>query len=163
MTAATAKLTEVEVLTGEVVPKRRNRRSTGAGTRLQAHEELSLKRELAAGDMTQVLLAKKYGITQQGISKFAKRHALEIADIADHMNEQFAGLPLARKENRIASYEREIEILNEHPHASHHEWSKARMIAYRNMAEELGQLPPRQTVTVIPVTHVIEGVSMEDL
>jgi len=162
VTASTAKMAEVEILTGEIVPKRRNRRQNGKA-RLQPHEELSLKRELAAGDVTQAVLAKKYGITQPGISMFAKRHAIEIADIADHMNEQFAGLPLARKENRIASYEREIEILNEHPHASHHEWAKARMIAYRNMAEELGQLPPRQTVTVIPVTHVIEGVSMEDL
>ena len=37
------------------------------------------------------------------------------------------------------------------------------MIALRNIAEETGQLPPRQSVVIIPVQHIIEGVDVNSL
>jgi hypothetical protein len=165
MTAGTAKMTEVDTLTGEVVKRDklgRVNRSQGPHGLLKPHEKLALQRELALNTPTGVL-AQKYNMTPQGISSFKKRHALAIDDIREHLDDDFAGLPLAIKKNRIAAYEDEVNRLMDHPHADHHEWSKARQMAYRGIAEELGQLPPRQSITVVPVVHVIEGVDLGEL
>jgi hypothetical protein len=165
MTAATAKMADDEVITGEVVKRDklgRVNRSQGPHGLLKPHEKLALERELALNTPTTVL-AGKYNMTPQGISSFKKRHALAIDEIREHLDDDFAGLPLAIKKNRIAAYEDEVERLTSHPHADHHEWSKARQMAYRNIAEELGQLPPRATITVVPVVHMVEAVDLEEL
>jgi len=124
---------------------------------------LALLRELAAADTKHAILAKKYGMSPQSLSNYAKRYASEIEDIRENFADQFAGMPLAKKANRIMAYMEEIERLNNHPNGDHFEWSKARQNALRNIAEELAQLPPRQQVTVIPVAHVIEGINLDDL
>ena len=125
--------------------------------------KLALLRELAAGDTKHGMLAKKYGMSPQSLSNFAKRYASEIEDIRENFADQFAGMPYAKKRNRIMKYAEEIERLDNHPNADHFEWSKARQNALRNIAEELAQLPPRQQVTVIPVAHIIEGIDLNDL
>jgi len=126
-------------------------------------EKLALVRALALGVATQEELGQQYGMSRSGIASFAQRHKREIEDVRENMDDPFAGLLLCRKENRLAAYINEIERLDQHPNAEHHLWSAARQMALHHIAEELGQLPPRMTVTVQPVTHVIEGVAIEDL
>ena len=161
MTAETANM--AEVLEGEVVPKKRNQWHGGSRSSLTPEAQYGLMREIALKTDLRKNLAEKYNLTPSAITEFAKRHARRIDEMREDAGNIFAGLPLARKENRIAAYEREVEVLSESSAHDHHEWSKARMIALRNIAEEMGQLPPRQTVTVMPVIHVYEGVDMEEL
>ena len=153
-------MTEVAVNKGAAVRKTYR---GGSRSSLQPYQQLALMRQIAVNDKTMTALASDYGMTVQGIREFAKRHDNEITEIRDHMADQFAGLPLVRKENRLAEYEDAIMRLREHPNSDHHEWVKAEFQGLRNIAEELGQLPPRATVTVVPVIHVIEGVDVEDL
>lgn len=135
----------------------------GSRSSLEPYQQLALCRELAVGDLTKTALGDKYGMTQQGITAFSIRNADKIDDIRLHMADQFAGLPLARKENRLAAYEREVQVLNDHKDGAHHLFSMARQSAYRNIAEELGQLPPRASVTIVPVQNVVYGVSDDDI
>lgn len=161
MTAETAKMADDAPIEGKVV--KRNVYRGGGRSSLTPDKQLALKREIALRTDSMTELGKRYGLTQQGISEFKRRHELEIDDIRQNASDVFAGIPLAKKENRIAAYEREVELLNASSAHDHHEWSKARQMAYRSIAEELGQLPPRQTVTVIPVVHVVETVDLQEL
>lgn len=124
----------------------------------RAWERRQLCRELAAGDVTQAALARKYGITKQAVSAFAKRHAAEIDTIKAQLDDAFAGLWIAAKENRIAQYQADYEASEAHDKAEHFEWIRVRTQIMHQVAEELGQLPPRATLTIMPVVHVLEGV-----
>ncbi len=141
------------------------RRAYRGGRRgsLEPYQKLALMRELAMGEFSKLKLADRYGMTQQGVSEFARRHALEIDNIREKIADEFAGLPLARKENRLAAYEDVVQRILAHDKGDHHEWLKAEMIALRNIAEETGQLPPRQSLVIMPVQHVIEGVDIDKL
>ena len=134
-----------------------------ANYRLLPHQKLEIKRFLASGEMTRSNIARKYGVTPGYITQFADRYASEILEIKDHLTDEWAGLWAANKRNRISAYQDEIERLNESKFANHHEWSKARQSALRSVAEELGDLPPRQTTFVQTVVHIVEGFSDSDL
>lgn len=138
-------------------------RHSSRNSTLDLFQRHALKRALAIGVATQQELGDQFGLSRSGVAQFARRHAAEIQDIRENMDDPFAGILLARKENRLLAYVDEVRRLDEHPNADHHLWSAARQQAIHHIAEELGQLPPRMTVTVQPVTHVIEGVSVDDL
>lgn len=123
----------------------------------------TLCRELATGEMTRAALGRKYGVTGQAIGAFARRHAAEIADIKAALDDAFAGLWIARKEARIAQHQADYEAAEGNEKGDHHEWIKARTAILHAVAEELGQLPPRATITVTPVTHILVGVDPEAL
>lgn len=128
---------------------------------LPPHIRLSLMRRIAGGE-TQAALAVEFGCTPQSVSQFKQRHADQISEMAADLDNKFAGLWIARKENRLDAIEQVIRDIEEHPNAKHHEWLKTKLIALRNAAEELGQLPPKQVTTVIPVMHVVQGVNLDD-
>lgn len=130
---------------------------------LKPHQRQQLCRELAANDITRADLARKYGMTTGGITHFADRNAARIAEIAANLDDQFTGLWAASKASRIATYEDEIERLDNHPNADHHEWSKARQAALRAIADELGEIPNKQQVALTIVKHELEGVNVDDL
>lgn len=131
--------------------------------RLSPPQRLQLLRDWAGGGFNQSELSDVYGISQSAISQYIRKHAVEVEELRNDMDNPFSGLAYARKYNRIALYEDEIERLSEVPNADHHEWSKARQMAARYIAEELGDLPPRATVMVVPVTHIVENVNLEEL
>lgn len=126
-------------------------------------QQHKLMRELAAGERSSADLAREYGMGASGIREFKRRNRAQIAAIAADLANEFAGLWIADKMNRIAAYAAEFERASEHKAADHHEWIKARTQILHLVAEELGQLPPRQTVTVVPVQHVIIGVDTSAL
>lgn len=139
------------------------RSNNGRRGNLLPHEKLALKRELAAGEATQVVLAAKYGMSQHGISDFAKRNARAIDDIRDHLADPLAGLWIADKANRVSAYLDEFERLSVAKGAEHHEWSKARQAALRAVADELGAIPNRAQVTMTVVRDEVVGVDVEDI
>lgn len=121
-----------------------------------------LIRELAEEKVTQVELAERYGVTPVSIGNFKKRHWTEITDVRDDLDNQFAGLWIAKKEARLAEYQDDVDRIGE---TLNHELLKAKQIALRSAAEEMGQLPSRfsMQVNTAPVTYKINGVDLEKL
>jgi predicted transcriptional regulator len=130
---------------------------------LSLPERRELTRALAVGEVTRASLARRYGISRAAVTQFAHRHAAEIDAIKAHLDDEFAGLWIASKEQRIVAHQNDYEVAAGHEKADHHEWIKARTQILHAVAEELGQLPPRTTVAVLPVVHIIEGVDTSAL
>lgn len=145
----------------EVARKQTPRTRKGRLEALPPHLRLHLIRELAAGT-TLTALAETYDVSVPSIFEYRNRHQHEIDRQKQNIEDEFAALWIAQKANRIAAYEGEYERLDRHENADHHLWSLARQSALKNAAEELGQLPPRQSITVNAVTHVIHGVDIEE-
>lgn len=143
---------------------------------------LQLIRELALSDMTQTQLAGKYGVRQSSISEFAKRNAEQIQHARTHSADEFAGILIAEKARRLAAYE-EIhnkameptpKITNKgtvvvDPESGEFVYevnASAAMTALKSVAEELGHLPGRVTVSGEmnnTTTYRIVNVTDEDL
>lgn len=125
-------------------------------------ERRQLCRELATGQ-THRALGKKYGVTHQAITAFAKRHAAEIDAIKADLDDEFAGLWIANKQARLAALQADFELSADGEYAGHYEHIRTRTQLARAIAEELGQLPPRATVAIVPVQHLLEGVDLDAL
>jgi hypothetical protein len=132
-----------------------------ATRKLSRADQRELQRGLATGEQTRAQLARRFGVTTSYVSQFAKKYAVEIAAIREKLDDEFAGLWIAQKELRIAAYQAEYERALKDPRRNHFEWINARRQILHTVAEELGALPPRQTVTVVPVVHIIENVNLE--
>lgn len=117
--------------------------------------------ELAAGTSTITALAEKYRFTRGAIHNFRTRHAAEILAVQQNLADRFASIPLARKENRLAEYQQDIEDINAlQQDAPGAELTRIKHNALKNMAEEMGHLPSKTNVQVnaVQVTYAVEGV-----
>ena len=135
----------------------------GSAKRIAPWLRRTLCRELAAGEVKRAALARKYGVTPAAITLFAKRHGAEIDAIKRDLDDQFAGLWIADKAARIATYQADLEQSSTGGFGTHFEQIRTRTQILRAVAEELGQLPPRTTLMVMPVVHILEGVDPEAL
>lgn len=132
----------------------------------------ALIRELAEGERSQVALAGQYGVVQSSISEFAARHADEIAFVRENLEDEFAGIWVAKKTNRLREYEADLERIADAldvPDSGGMEEKDliaAKHRALRAVAEELGQLPNRMSVSAevqTRVTYTVPGVDVSDL
>lgn len=122
---------------------------------------VQLIRELAQS-MKQVDLAKKYDVTEGAITLFKQRHAERIEEVRNNLNDQLAGLWIAKKEARLEVYQNDLEWIDEVGNPLDNIKDKARIL--KQVAEELGQLPPRINVAVVqPINYNIEGIDPEQL
>ena len=136
----------------------------GGKPRIPPHRIHEACRLLAEAELTRAQIARRFGITRSAVSQFAKRHRDRIEQIRADLDNEFAGLWITRKANRLAGYEADFELAASHRNASHHEWVKARTQILHAVAEELGDLPSRNgTAVIIPVVHVLEAVDLEKL
>lgn len=122
-----------------------------------------LLRELAIGERSSADLGREYGMTATAVRMFKSRHRAKVEAIAADLGNEFAGLWIADKTQRLAAYESDYEMALDSDKSDHHEWVKARTQILHAVAEETGQLPPRTTVAVQSVTHVIVGIDTDDL
>lgn len=122
-----------------------------------------LCRELAAGETPRAELARRYGVGRSAITEFAKRHAAEIDLAKQQMANEFAGMWIASKAQRVAAYMADYQASEGHQRWDHFEHVRVRTQILQAVAEELGQLPPRMQTVVMPVVHVIEGIDLEAL
>lgn len=129
-------------------------------SKLQPHDVHAICRLLAAGELSQRQIASRFGITQNRISEINRQQARRIDAIRAAMDDEFAGLWIADKTARLANYEGDVEALASEDGV---EAKRARAAIMKIVAEEMGQLPARLSLTVNPVIHIIEGVNMEDL
>lgn len=131
--------------------------------RLTPFDRREIQRALADGTEKRAAIARRFGVTAGYITQFAKQYAREIDDIRRDLDNEFAGLWIASKVNRVIAYQADYARTLADPKSTHHEWVKARAQILHQVAEEMGQLPPRATLTIIPVKHVVEGVDLEVL
>jgi hypothetical protein len=151
--------------------------STGPRAFLErpGHVRFQLQRLLAEGNHSKAQLAKQFGASVEGIREFEKRHVATIQAMRDDLNNRFAGLWIADKEQRVASYMADVELVEaetarvldarNEPKAGAPEpdedgelaaevtvatdlgrLSRIKHRALRSVAEELGQLPTRMLV-----------------
>jgi len=126
--------------------------------KLTPADRRNLARQLAMGEIKRSQLARDYDVTTGYITQFAKQHQREIDAIRADLDNQFAGLWIADKEQRLAAYAADFELSAAGDYGAHYEQIRTRSAILRNVAEELGQLPTRSTTAiVVPVVHVIEG------
>ena len=136
---------------------------SSATRKLTPFDRRELTRALAAGEVPRADLARRFGVTRSYVSQFAKMYATDIAMLKGQLDDEFAGLWIARKASRVQAHQADYDAAQEHEKGDHHEWIKCRTAILHTVSEELGQLPPRATVAVMPVVHVIEGVDLEAL
>jgi hypothetical protein len=106
----------------------------------QAWRKRRLIVELARGEKTQTKLAAENGVSQSSISEFSSRHTDEIAEAREHLEDEFNGVWIAQKLNRLI----EMEGLYEGDVAPRDR--ETRLAVLRAAAEELGQIPNRTTI-----------------
>lgn len=115
-----------------------------------SHRRLyALLHELAENELTQRVLARKYGISQARVSQLGTQYADEVEDMRADLEDEYAGLWLAQKAERVKAYMRLAEMLEEDLQVSGLESSFINQLqkVYKNIAEEMGQLPARVIVT----------------
>lgn len=119
--------------------------------------QVKVIRDLAKREQTDAALGRKYGVTREAIRQFKERHADRIAEVREHLDDQFAGIEFADKVNRVAALSQQasaiLELLNDPEQAVRAGVQRAEMervvqSAWRAIAEELGQLPSRMQVQV---------------
>lgn len=146
--------------------------------------------DLALSGKSQSALAERYGVVQASVSEFAARHAAEIQAVRDDSENEFAGIAIAEKAVRLATYADILEkalkptpkvagkdasyvLMPEDPDNPGAERrpvmeidAAAALKALRNVAEELGHLPNRVTLggeIGIKTDYTINGVDPENL
>jgi hypothetical protein len=149
-----------------------------------------LVRLLASGEHTNTALAERFGVAQPSIVEFKHRHAASIARQRERLDDLYAGITYADKVARVAELSDQVEYVADlmeaeleddeaefdeprtgKPRKAGVNVSTAELLrtvqtALRNIAEEKGELPSRQTVQHeggVSVRYEIVGVQLEDL
>jgi hypothetical protein len=131
---------------------------------LSGRNRLYVIRALAVGDPKPAALARQFGVQRNAITMFQQRNRRAIDEVRKAVDDEFAGLWVARKEARLAEYEWMIDILGEAIEANYDaDMIRVRAGLLKNVSEELGQLPPRTQVVSARVVHVVEGFSSTEL
>jgi hypothetical protein len=131
-------------------------------------------RDLADGQSLRVL-ERKYGIAHTTIVAFKQKHADEIAELQEAVADEMHGLWIADKRHRVAEYQQMYDDLEATVNTLLMHGTtlgpqdmailKEKRSALRNVAEELGQLPNRNQVSVGGASVVFNypGIDPSDL
>lgn len=119
--------------------------------------------ELAQGEKTQRALASDYGVVQSAIAEFKGRHLEEVESRAERLADEWAGLWIADKRNRVIEAQADVDAINEALQSTKDaQMFRTKLAIMRQVAEELGQL--KDVVEVQGrLTYVVEGVDVADL
>lgn len=132
--------------------------------------KLKLIRELALTNKTQDQLAEEYGVVQSSISEFKTRNADAINAIREDAADEFAGIWIADKANRVMAYKEQVDYLvdrmarevEDDPHSA----LRVAQSALKSAAEEMGQLTVRTRSEVsgdVLVRSEVVGVDPADI
>jgi predicted transcriptional regulator len=126
-----------------------------------------LIRDLAGGELTQVEIAEKYGISQPAVYQFIQRNKAEIDRVKADLEDKLSQLWIARKEARIAQYQGYNEQLTDLAELVEDEKVpgvlKTAMTALRSVAEELGHLAPKDNGEATKIDVHLHGVDTDKL
>src|SRR3546814_477575 len=93
----------------ELTPKRSDGRAAVKGHLERGWVKHRLIRDFALGEKTGVQLSEQYGCSVTSISQFKKRHAMEIEEVRNNLADEYAGVWVANKINRIQEYQAAAE------------------------------------------------------
>lgn len=121
-----------------------------------------LIRDFAIGEKTGAVLAVQYGVSATSISAFKKRHSMEIEEVRNNLADEYAGVWVAQKLERIREYQNAAEKMANGTSPRNQE---VLVSILKAVAEELGQLPARTQVQVNTqqVTYQVVGVDPSEL
>ncbi len=133
-----------------------------------------LVRDIALSNKTERVLAEEYDCAPSSINEFKQRHASEINAVREDAENEFAGLWIADKQNRIKVYEEQIEHITDRIEEgrlgklAEDEAALLRLVqsGLKSVAEEMGQLTARVAVqgeVGARVTHEVVGLDPKDL
>lgn len=146
----------------EIEPRRSDGTAARKGHLERGWVKHRLVRDFALGEKNQKELAEIYGVSQTSISQFKRRHSLEIDEVRNNLADQYAGVWVARKLDRIREYQNAAEKMASGESARSQE---VLVSILKAVAEELGDLPARTQVNISNenVTYEIVGVSVDDI
>jgi hypothetical protein len=146
----------------ELTPVRSDGRSAVKGHLERGWVKHRLIRDFALGEKSGKELGEIYGCSQTSISQFKKRHALEIEEVRNNLADQYAGVWVAKKLERIREYQNAAEKMASGASARNQE---VLVSILKAVAEELGDLPARTQVNVSNETTVYQviGISEDDI
>jgi hypothetical protein len=128
------------------------RRSSHKGKLERAYARRRLIIDLAKEEKTQRELAALYDCSVSSINEFKARHMPAILEARADLGNEFTGLWIAQKLDRLA----ELEALFEDTVSARDRETKAMLL--RHAAEELGQIPNKSTLDITAEVKVrIEG------
>jgi predicted transcriptional regulator len=127
--------------------------------------------ELARMEKTQQLLAQEYGVTESAVTQFKQRHQAEIEAVKLDIENEFAGLWVARKVNRLAELESDIERIistnaGDTVRMADAEILRTKAALLKQVADELGQIPNKSHIRIeqdTVVRYLMTGVDDTDL
>lgn len=139
----------------------------------RGHTKWRVMRMIADG-LTQNEIAKHFDVSQAAVATFAKNNAGEIERLKTMVNDEMMALWVASKFNRLASYQQDIEDLDSAlisviaagaMTSDDVAFIKEKRQILRNVAEELGDLPSRNQVSVqgASVNYTFAGINPNDL
>jgi hypothetical protein len=145
----------------ELAPARTDGRKALKGHLERGWVKHRLIREFALGEKTGRTLAAEYGVSVTSISNFKRKFGMEIEEVRNNLADEFAGVWVAKKLDRIRQYQEAAEKMADGRSPRNQE---VLVTILKAVAEELGQLPARTQVSVSTenVTYQIVGVSVED-
>jgi hypothetical protein len=117
-------------------------------------------RDIALGGNTLKALADKYEVSDVAMQAFKKRYREEIQAIIDDAENEFAGIWIASKEQRLSAYRDLWERAWED-----NDFALCSKIE-KQVAEEMGHLPGRVTISGqldTQTRYSVDGVNPEDL
>lgn len=138
---------------------------------MRGHKLQQALRLLAQGDMSHEKIAERFGVTRRRISQINAEHRERVEEIRADIENEFAGLWVADKKNRVAEYQEDLDAINEklatfkNLNEDAQSWIRLRDKLMRAVSEELGQIPNKMSVKSDNkhVRYTLEGVDPEDL
>lgn len=123
---------------------------------------MRLIRDLATGEISQAQMAQVYGVSRPSITLFKQRHLYEIEEVRAKIADEYAGLWVAGKKERLAAYQQKVEDMLEGNSPRH---AEVLVGILKAVAEELGDLPARTAVQITTenVQYQIVGIDPEAL
>jgi transposase-like protein len=112
---------------------------------------LEVARAIVTGSPTQAQIARRFDITRSAVTQWKKRHRGPIEQVRASIDTEFSAVYLSEKLTRLWSLQPDFELSTEQPNAASPDHIRVRMALLRAIAEELGALPPRTSVMVVPV------------
>lgn len=145
-----------------LTPRRGDGRPAGKNHLERGWVRHRLIRDFALGEKTGRDLSELYGVSQTSISAFKKRHAMEIEDVRNNLADEYAGVWVAEKINRIQEYQTAAEKM---ANGTSPRNAEVLVTILKAVAEELGQLPARTQVQVNTqqVTYQVVGIDPSEL
>lgn len=146
----------------KLTPVRSDGRTAGKNHLERGWVAHRLIRDFALGEKTGIQLSAEYGVSQTSISAFKKRHSMEIEEVRNNLADEYAGVWVAQKLNRVREYQQAAEKMASGTSPRNQE---VLVSILKAVAEELGQLPARTQVQVntAAVTYQVVGIDPSEL